>query len=153
MYERYLYQFENKKASSQQLLFAQNIELSLSDAQLLQGLIPELNNLGIDIREFGHQSFVIQGLPAEFNDQDGQAVVLQLLEQFKQNLDLKLEQFDNLSRSLAYQSAIKPGKFLMLDEMQLLIDELFACQIPYAGPNGRKTFISLDLEELDKRFE
>ena len=153
MYERYLFQFENKKASSQQLLFAQNIELALADAQLLQGLIPELNSLGIDIREFGNNSFVIQGLPAEFNEQNGQAVVLQLLEQFKQNLDLRLEQYDNISRSLAYQSAIKPGQFLLQDEMRLLIDELFACQIPYAGPNGKKTFISMDLEDLGKRFE
>ena len=135
------------------MLFAQNIELALADAQLLQGLIPELNSLGIDIREFGNNSFVIQGLPAEFNEQNGQAVVLQLLEQFKQNLDLRLEQYDNISRSLAYQSAIKPGQFLLQDEMRLLIDELFACQIPYAGPNGKKTFISMDLEDLGKRFE
>ena len=76
-----------------------------------------------------------------------------MLEQFKQNIDLKLEQFDNISRSLASQSAIKAGKILDQDEMQLLIDQLFACKIPYAGPNGKKTFINLDLNELSKRFE
>ena len=49
--------------------------------------------------------------------------------------------------------AMKPGTKLNEFEMQLLIDELFACQVPYHGPNGRKTFISVEMDDLIKRFE
>ena len=153
MYERYLYQIEHKKASTQKLLFPQTVELSVADATLLKELLPQLNELGLDIKEFGESSFVVHGLPSELSQQNEQEIIARLLEQFKLNIDLKLDLYDNVARSLAYQAAIKKGTTLEPVEMQRLIDELFACQVPYVGPNGRKTFISVDMEELNKRFE
>ncbi|BDS09627.1 DNA mismatch repair endonuclease MutL [Aureispira anguillae] len=153
MYERYLYQLEHKKATTQKLLFPQSVELSTGDAALLKELLPQLNELGLDIKEFGTNSFVVHGLPSELSQQNEQLIISQLLEQFKQNIDLKIELYDNLARSLAYQASIKAGKSLTAIEMQQLINELFACQVPYVGPNGHKTFISMDMVELSKRFE
>lgn len=153
MYERYLYQLEHKKSTTQKLLFPQTIELTVPDAALLMDLLPQLNELGLDIKEFGNNSFIVHGLPSELSQQNEQEIIIQLLEQYKSNLDLKIDLYDNIARALAYQAAIKKGKQLDNSEMQLLIDELFACQVPYLSPNGRKTFISVDLEELSKRFE
>ncbi|CAA6828395.1 MAG: DNA mismatch repair protein MutL [uncultured Aureispira sp.] len=153
MYERYLYQFENKRATTQKLLFPQTVELSVPDATLLKDLLPQLNELGLDIKEFGANSFVVHGLPSELSQQNEQTIITKLVEQFKQNVDLKIDLYDNIARSLAYQAAIKPGKNLDAVEMQQLINELFACQVPYVGPSGHKTFISMDLVELSKRFE
>ncbi len=153
MYERYLYQFEHKKSITQQLLFPQTIELSVPDASLLKDILPQLNELGLDIREFGSNSFIVHGLPSELSQQNEMEIITQLLEQYKRNTDIKLDLYDNISRSLAAQSAIKHGKTLTMNEMQLLIDELFACEVPYAGPGGRKTFINIDMHELNKRFE
>jgi len=153
MYERYLYQFEHKKSITQKLLFPQTIELSVPDAALLTDLLPQLNELGLDIKEFGSNTFVVHGLPSELSQKNEQEIIIQLLEQYKSNLDLKIDLYDNIARALAYQAAIRKGKKLDNSEMQLLIDELFACQVPYLSPNGRKTFISVDLEELSKRFE
>ena len=92
-------------------------------------------------------------MPSELSQKNEQEIIIQLLEQYKSNLDLKIDLYDNIARALAYQAAIRKGKKLDNSEMQLLIDELFACQVPYLSPNGRKTFISVDLEELSKRFE
>lgn len=153
MYERYLYQFENKRATTQKLLFPQTVELSVSDAALLKDLLPQLNELGLDIKEFGTNSFVVHGLPSELSQQNEQIIITKLIEQFKLNVDLKIDLYDNIARSLAYQAAIKHGKNLNAVEMQQLINELFACQVPYVGPSGHKTFISMDLVELSKRFE
>jgi DNA mismatch repair protein MutL len=153
MYERYLSQFENKRATTQKLLFPQTVELSVSDAALLKDLLPQLNELGLDIKEFGTNSFVVHGLPSELSQQNEQIIITKLIEQFKRNVDLKIDLYDNIARSLAYQASIKSGKNLDAVEMQQLINELFACQVPYVGPSGHKTFISMDLIELSKRFE
>lgn len=153
MYERYLYQLEHKKSSTQKLLFPQSIELPVADATLLQELLPQLHILGLEIEEFGANSFVVHGLPSELSQQDAPTMINQFLEQFKSNIDLKIELHDSIARTLARQAAIKSGKILEINEMQQLIDELFACQVPYIGPYGRKTFISLDMAELSKRFE
>ena len=38
-------------------------------------------------------------------------------------------------------------------EMQDLIDRLFACEQPYHTADGLKTMITLEMDDLDKRFE
>lgn len=153
LYERYLEQLETRQASSQQLLFPQTVELSPADAALLQEILPQLNDLGMDIREFGDHSFVVHGLPSDLGQQSEQHIITQLLEQFKQNVALRVELYDNLARSLARQAAMPAGKALTPAEMRQLINELFACHVPYVGPTGHKTFISMELDELALRFQ
>jgi DNA mismatch repair ATPase MutL len=36
--------------------------------------------------------------------------------------------------------------------MRELIDQLFACAVPFACPSGKKIFIQHDLEEVRKQF-
>ena len=51
------------------------------------------------------------------------------------------------------QTAIKDGDVLSQEEMNHLIDMLFATQNPYICPHGRPTFIRLPLAELDRKFK
>ena len=53
---------------------------------------------------------------------------------------------------MARSSAIKRGSSLTPIEMKELIDQLFACTIPYKNPSGRNCFITYELDELEKRF-
>ena len=76
-----------------------------------------------------------------------------LLEQFKSNLELRLDIKENLARSLARSTSIKRGQVLSVTEMQALIDKLFACEIPFSNPTGRNCFITFELDDLAKRFE
>ena len=46
----------------------------------------------------------------------------------------------------------KAGDKLTLEEMNSLIDQLFATQSPYFCPHGRPVIINISVEELDKRF-
>lgn len=153
LYERYLQRFANKRSSTQKLLFPRALNFSVADAETLKAILPQLNDLGIDIQELKESSFIIHGLPIELSNQNEQVLVEQLLEQYKQNLELRHDVHDSVARSLAYYTAIRTGKQLSSPEMQQLIDELFACEVPYKAPNGRKTFITLKLEELSQRFE
>jgi len=153
MYERYLQLIENQTAATQKLLFPKTIECSVSDTNLIKSILPNINQLGIDIKEFGKSSFVVHGLPPELSQADPTKVIHQLLEQFKINVDMRLEVHDSLARSLAKQAAIKTGEALDQTEMQQLVDELFGCEVPFRTPSGHKTFISVELDELASRFE
>jgi len=57
-----------------------------------------------------------------------------------------------LARSLACRAAIKSGQTLSPEEMNGLIDLLFATELPYADVHGRNTIVQLSLSEIDKRF-
>ncbi|MBR9921991.1 MAG: DNA mismatch repair endonuclease MutL [Bacteroidetes bacterium] len=153
LYEKYLRMMENRSSLTQKALFPHTLQLSTLDTELLREILEQINHLGFDIQEFGGNTFVVHGVPADAAGQsDEQNMVETLLSQYKSNLDLRLDVGENLARSMARSAATKRGQGLSVSEMESLIDQLFACDVPYKSPAGRHCFITIELDELDKRF-
>ncbi|MEM9917461.1 MAG: DNA mismatch repair endonuclease MutL [Bacteroidota bacterium] len=154
LYERYLDSLSKQQAISQKELFPKTIQVAPADVPVLEEMIPMVNQLGFDIQDFGNNSFVIHGVPANLNPgKDEQKLIESLIEQYKRNVDMKLGLTENIARSLAKSASIKRGQRLTPTEMQELIDKLFACQVPYKSPSGRHCFLTYELDELEKRFK
>jgi DNA mismatch repair protein MutL len=154
LYEKIFESFEKNRSASQQELFPRTVEFSLPDFELIKELYSEIQQMGFDIREFGKNTFVIHGTPADMAEHDTGALLEGLLENYKQNLqELKSNKRENLARSMARNLSIKAGKALSQEEMNNLIDELFACKMPYSTPSGKPTISTFSLEDLDKRFK
>lgn len=154
LYERYLQQLDTHSGVSQQSLFPQSVTLNSADYELLRELLPDIRALGFDIREFGKNTVVVDGIPADITNANEHELLEQLLEGFKNNLAiLKLDKRDNLARSLARNAAIKTGTKLSMEEMNQLIDQLFACQMPNLALNGKPVITTFTLNELAERFE
>jgi DNA mismatch repair protein MutL len=153
LYERYLHQLENHSGVSQQSLFPQSVTLNSADFELLRELLPDIKALGFDIREFGRNTVVVDGIPADITNANEHELLEQLLEGFKNNLAvLKLDRRDNLARSLARNAALKAGVRLSMEEMNQLVDQLFACQMPNLALNGKPVISTFTLNELADRF-
>ncbi|MEL6659073.1 MAG: DNA mismatch repair endonuclease MutL [Bacteroidota bacterium] len=153
LYERYLQTLGQQQAISQGQLFAQTIELSAPDAVLLTEMLPQLRLLGFDMEEFGQNAFVINGLPAEIAGKQGEAEIIDhLLSQYREQLDLKLDTQEGVARAMARSAAIKRGQRLSDEEMQQIINQLFACENPRRSPSGRACFLTFTLDELERRF-
>ncbi len=154
LYERFLQQLENHSGLSQQSLFPQSVTLNSSDFELLKELLPDIRALGFDIREFGKNTVVVEGIPADLNNIGEHELLEQLLEGYKNNQAiLKLDKRDSLARSLARNAATKSGTKMSLEEMNLLVDQLFACQMPNLALNGKLVITTFTLNELLERFE
>lgn len=154
LYERFLQQLQNHSGISQQSLFPQSVTLNGSDFELLRELLPDIRSLGFDIREFGKNTVVVEGIPAELSNVGEHELLEHLLEGFKNNMAiLKLDKRDNLARSLARNGAIKTGTKLSLEEMNQLIDQLFACETPNQALNGKPVISTFTMAELLERFE
>ena len=153
LYDQYLSLLENREVATQKQLFAKNITIPPTDIPILKEILPKINQLGFDIQEFGQDSFVVHGIPADWQGNiDEQTVIEKLLAQYKSNLDLDMGIQENIAQSMAKQAAIKKGQSLTSQEMQQLIDQLFACQIPFKSPSGGNCFITFELGELEKQF-
>ncbi len=155
LYERFLAQLENHKGLSQQSLFPQTVTLNTTDYALVTELLPDFHALGFQIREFGKNTLVIEGVPADLTEQNDLAAMLeQLIEGFKNNHTiLKLDKRDNLARTLAKNSALKAGVKLSIEEMNNLIDQLFACAMPNAAISGKQqVIVTISLVELTEKF-
>jgi len=153
LFEKYTNWLQNNKGYSQQQLFPQTIEFSAPDFQLVNELLSDIKNLGFDIREFGKNTFVIDGVPVDVKQGEELKVIEGIIEQYKLNSVLKLDKRENLARSMAKNTCIKSGRSLNVIEMRALIDELFACENPSVSPSGNATISIIPLEELGRKFD
>ncbi len=154
LFERFIKTSQNNKGYSQQLLFPETIEFTTDDFELIKELSEEINALGFDINEFGKNTFAISGVPVVIEQSGAKNILEKLIQGYKENLqELKLSKHENLARSMAKNVSIKPGKKLSQQEMNTLIDELFACEIPYTNPAGKPTLTMLQQDELERRFK
>ncbi|MBW6489700.1 MAG: DNA mismatch repair endonuclease MutL [Lentimicrobium sp.] len=153
LFEKLLGKAENKKSNSQQLLYPLTVNLSAPDAELVSELISDFISIGFQIEHFGGNSFIIQGVPSDLNTEDVQSLFEAVLQTYKNNqLGLKIDKQTNLIRSMARNLAIKPGKTMLPEEMQSLINDLFTCKVPEVSPSGKKIIIMIGTEEIEKKF-
>src|SRR6056297_364254 len=153
LYEKYLKMLEEQEVQTQRQLYPVTVDFSSGDAQIFEQMLPTLQSLGFDIEPFGSNTFVLQGLPAVgLLDSDGEQILLQLLDDYKNDQDNQLSIDQNVSKMLAHTSCIKKGKELALEEIEHLVAELFACEEPSYSPGGRPCFITYTLKDLQKKF-
>ena len=154
LYEKYLTRLHEKKHHTQQQLFPKTLQFSSADAAILNEILPDINHLGFDIQPFGKDSFVVHGIPAEFESVHEQQVIEDLIEQFKEDRQsMKVNRLDVIAATFAKSNAIRWGQQLNEKSMHSLIDELFACKTPYLSPAGTPVFITFTLEDLSKQFQ
>src|SRR5690606_39905153 len=65
LFEQFSQQLENRQGASQQSLFPQTVSLNAADFALISDLLPDIQALGFQIREFGKQTFVVEGIHAD----------------------------------------------------------------------------------------
>ncbi|MFY9151373.1 MAG: DNA mismatch repair endonuclease MutL [Prolixibacteraceae bacterium] len=151
LYERLIQVLENNEVASQQQLFPETFELNASDATLLTSILPDLKALGFDIRDFGKNSFIINGTPGVLHTSSPVEIIESLLEEYKNSpVSLQEKARETIAMSLAQASAIPYGQTLKPGEINELIDNLFACQTPNFSPKGKKILSIMPLEDFEK---
>ncbi len=156
LYERFLLHLEDRKGASQQSLFPQTVTLSPNDYELAKSLLDDIKSLGFEVREFGKNTLVIEGIPVDLGSTTINETQLfeHLIEGYKNSQqELKLDKRDSLARSMARNSAIKTGTYLGQQEMNTLIEELFACKTPNFSISGKPVIQTIGLNELALKFE
>ena len=154
LFEQFMNVLKSNEVASQQQLFPHTFELNASDAALLTSILDDLKALGFDVREFGNNTFIINGTPGMLNTNSPQEVIESLLEEYKQSVpDVKEKAREKVAVSLAKASAINYGQPLQPDEINELIDNLFACQTPNFSPTGKKILSILPVDDFEKMLK
>ena len=156
-HERILYEKYQKASmqahATQKSLFPVVLELSASDTALLEEIIPDLAMIGYELENFGPNSFVIQGIPADVDAGNEKNAIELLLEQFKHfSNNVNFSKREKLIRCMSRQMAIKAGKELTILEMRTLINALSECETPQVTATGAPTYISFNEGYIDGLF-
>jgi DNA mismatch repair protein MutL len=152
LFEKYMLQLKGSPGSSQQSLFPQTISFSASDFALVMEMENEIKALGFRFDVFGKNTMLISGIPTETIGNEKE-LFEGLIEQFKLNQsELSIPIKENLAQSLAKRSAIKTGQKLEKEEMDAVVQGLFACHTPNFSPEGKRTFFILDSSMIENYF-
>ncbi|KPL20001.1 MAG: hypothetical protein AMJ92_00720 [candidate division Zixibacteria bacterium SM23_81] len=152
LYEQAKKSFKATAATSQQLLFPQVVELSQSELQVLDQHTDLLSKLGFSVRPFGEKTVLVEAEPAALKSSGHGRVLREILDDLSTQQTTELDAEEKLARSFACKGAIKGGDPLTQEEMNALLNMLFATSAPYTCPHGRPTVIRMSLDELARKF-
>ncbi len=149
-YEQYLSLLEGMQNPSQQQLFPEEVHFSPGDAEIIRTLKKELEKIGFIIEALGSNSFVINGIPGDLNDDSVTATLEYIIEQHKQESgDLAVNKNIILARSMAGKLSGFENKKMTQQEMSATFDQLFASTVPETAPDGSKILTIVPLADID----
>lgn len=153
LYEQFLTNMTVHQAMSQQLLFPLNLYFSSNEMKLIDELKAALGNTGFQFEETHHDHVVISGLPVTISESEVTLVLEQLLSDLSDGIpENSFSQNDSIAKSMAKSLAVKTGTYLTQNEQENLVNGLFACKDPNVSPFQKPTFITISVEDLDKKF-
>ncbi len=150
-YERYLAQLKARTSGSQRVLFPEVIQFSPSEEVVLEKILPELNAMGFDLSDLGHHSYGLNAVPTGMDGIDYVQLVKDMVSDTigkgVGNLD---EIHASLALSMARYAAIPQGQVLSNEEMETIVNELFACSNVNYTPNGKAILCILPQREIEQ---
>lgn len=153
IYERSLKAAESGLPSTQQLLFAQSIELSATEYSLLKELHEQIQRMGFNIQLLSGNTVLMSGVPADTDIGDEQSVLKTMLQKYR-DLEgkVELDVRHRLAAAFAAKTAVPKGEKLADAEMENILDQLFSCEEPYLDPLNKSTIVYIPLQDVEMKF-
>ena len=153
LYEDFLKNMTIKEGVSQQLLFPLQLHFSNQDIIIIKQLKDDLQHTGFVFTNVKEESIEIIGVPVSVPESEVSIILEQLISDVENEVpDSNFSATDLLAKSMAKSLAIKTGQSLKKDEQEHLVNKLFACKEPNVSPTNRVTFMTMSVDELDKKF-
>lgn len=153
-YFELLDQFHSSQKNIQPLLLTEVLDLALDDLEILKANLQIFKDLGFEIEEGPGQTLTLYSVPLVLSSEDIKEVLYGVLDDLG-NASVptnKQGRIETILHYMACRSAIKFGKKLSIDEMDVLLQKLEKIDRPYTCPHGRPTMISLTFDELERMF-
>jgi DNA mismatch repair protein MutL len=155
LYEEALDRMRGASGTSQLFLIPLLVDLTRAEFELVLELMEPLSRLGFDLAPISPPSVLVRGAPSGRAGRDPGQLLRDLLDGMGEDRGRPLpddELADRLAKSYACHAAVRAGEPLTIEEMNRLVDKLFATSLPHGDPHGRPSFVRVDLRELGQRF-
>jgi len=151
LYEEYLDNLRARKMNSQKVLFPENIQLSAAEGLTLAKIMPEMQDMGFELTPMGGNVFSINAIPAGLDGINPTSLVQDMIiSAMEKTGDVRDEINQNLSLSLARNAAIPLGQVLSNEEMEGIVNALFACNNPNYTPDGKNILCIIKQGEIEQ---
>ncbi|HKJ06169.1 MAG TPA: hypothetical protein VJ970_01750, partial [Flavobacteriaceae bacterium] len=124
-----------------------------TDIDIIKEMKDDLESIGFLFDEITSEKIIVKGVPTTVLESETTVVLENLIDDVKNEVpEASFSQIDILAKSLAKSLAIKTGTKLAVKEREAIVNKLFLCKQPDRSPYGKKTFVTITLNEIDKNF-
>lgn len=151
LYERYAEQLRERSGKSQRVLFPEVVHFAPSDAVVLDKILPELSAVGFELSDLGQNAFAINGIPAGIDGMDFVSLLQSIVRDATENISSAADEISHtLALSMARSAAIPHGQVLTNDEMESVVNQLFACSNVNFTPDGKAILCILPQKDIEQ---
>lgn len=150
LYERYLEQIQQQTSHSQKVLFPEVLQFPVSDEVILEKLLPEMSKMGFELDNLGGGSYAVNAIPTGLDGVNPLHLVQDMVFSAKEKGVKALDEVhQSLALTLARNAAIPQGQVLSNEEMETLVNDLFACSNVNYTPDGKNVLCILKQQEIE----
>ena len=150
LYERYLEQIQQQTSHSQKVLFPEVLQFPVSDEVILEKLLPEMSKMGFELDNLGGGSYAVNAIPTGLDGINPLHLVQDMVFSAKEKGVKALDEVhQSLALTLARNAAIPQGQVLSNEEMENLVNDLFACSNVNYTPDGKNVLCILKQQEIE----
>lgn len=150
LYEEYLDKMHGRHNASQKILFPETVQFTASEIPIFERVKPQMEAMGFELTDLGGRSYAINAVPAGLDGLNPPALVRDIVDEAK---EAEGQGGDELARSLAMSlarnAAIPYGQVLIADEMENLVNSLFACSNVNYTPDGKAILCIIKQQEFE----
>lgn len=153
LFEQYLRQVAQRSGTSQKVLFPEVVQFTASEDLVAQKIMPDLQGLGFELTDLGARNYAVNAIPAGLEGINPIEMIRDMVATaMEKGAGLHDDVNQALALSLARNAAIPYGQVLGNDEMESLVNALFACQNVNYTPNGQKILAIMAQTDLEQLF-
>lgn len=150
LYERYIEQIQQQTSHSQKVLFPEVLQFPVSDEVILEKLLPEMSKMGFELDNLGGGSYAVNAIPTGLDGVNPLHLVQDMVFSAKEKGVKALDEVhQSLALTLARNAAIPQGQVLSNEEMETLVNDLFACSNVNYTPDGKNVLCILKQQEIE----
>ena len=153
LFEQYLRQVAQRSGTSQKVMFPEVVQFTATEDLMAQKIKSDLEGLGFELTDLGARNYAVNAIPAGLEGINPIEMIRDMVvTAMEKGAGLRDEINEALALSLARNAALPYGQVLGNDEMENLVNALFACPNVNYTPNGQKILVILSQDELEQQF-
>jgi DNA mismatch repair protein MutL len=152
LYDKFLQNVTQNKIVSQNLLFPSEWTISKVNLIIFQEIEEEIKKLGFIFQRKGNQ-ITITGVPMDLGENNASEILEEMIEQYKNstNIDANLQK-NKVIQLLVKKIIARQKTTLSKEEMQMIIDKIFASKNPNYSPDGQKIMTLIEENHIHQFF-
>jgi DNA mismatch repair protein MutL len=154
LFEKLMAEIEDGGAKSQKLMLPIPVALPASATRMVLEKADRLRKLGFDVEAFGKNGLHVTAVPALFaKSDDVKRLIHRVIDSLNDPVDDAAALRHDAIATVACKAAVKAHDRLGEDEAYKLLDQLKDCKDGSCCPHGRRAMLSLNRDELARRFQ